>query len=436
MRKMGFLVFFLFLLSLLIHCYQVNALLDDVPDPPMNLNVSQSGSNNILTWKAPEDTSVPPVTGYKIEYAQNLQHCGQILSACWDVLVANTGSTDTTYTHENTGSKFYSYRVSAINSEGVSLPSGYVDVPEMPDNIVATRTNMTVVVLSWNAPNDGGLPIIGYKIEYRYGGDVYTLVENTNNTDTTYTHTGLTGSFYYYYKVYAINRYGISDAVDWAMTDNWNGDDSVPEGTVPGAPINVRVMNGSCRIDLSWDPPEDDGSSPITDYHVYINLHPDDDIDYWQDIATLTTTNYTQTRGLHCGRLYSFKVSAFNQHGEGAFSSQVFGEPHDCDEDNDCDGIYNAVDNCPDDYNPNQNNSDNDSYGDVCDNCPYITNYVQYDQDGDGVGDQCDNCPEVSNPGQEDTNGDGHGDACEAPGFECTFLFLTFLFVIYLKRKK
>ena len=37
------------------------------------------------------------------------------------------------------------------------------------------------------------------------------------------------------------------------------------------------------------------------------------------------------------------------------------------------------------------------------------------DADNDGIADSCDNCPDVFNPRQEDSDGDGIGDACEAP---------------------
>jgi|GEM_PF-511419 len=67
--------------------------------------------------------------------------------------------------------------------------------------------------------------------------------------------------------------------------------------------------------------------------------------------------------------------------------------------------------------------SDGDGFGDpgypgnVCpdDNCPEVFNPGQEDIDGDGVGDICDNCPETWNPGQEDINGNNRGDACDFP---------------------
>jgi len=101
--------------------------------------------------------------------------------------------------------------------------------------------------------------------------------------------------------------------------------------------------------------------------------------------------------------------------------------------DSDADGINDILDNCPDDFNPEQVDRDGDDYGDVCDecpddpendadsdgicgdvdNCPYSPNPFQLDGDGDGVGDVCDNCPAEYNPDQDDSDGDGSGDICD-----------------------
>ena len=60
--------------------------------------------------------------------------------------------------------------------------------------------------------------------------------------------------------------------------------------------------------------------------------------------------------------------------------------------DSDEDGTLDGMDNCPIDYNPNQEDSDTDARGDVCDNCPNTDNYDQvdtYPSQGNGIGDAC-----------------------------------------------
>lgn len=108
----------------------------------------------------------------------------------------------------------------------------------------------------------------------------------------------------------------------------------------------------------------------------------------------------------------------------------------DCEEtcigdDRDEDGIKDICDNCPDSFNPKQQDSDGDGIGDICDICPDRFNPDQLDADGNGIGDVCeqscgdkdsdkdgildlcDNCPETLNPDQKDTDGDGIGDNCD-----------------------
>ena len=58
--------------------------------------------------------------------------------------------------------------------------------------------------------------------------------------------------------------------------------------------------------------------------------------------------------------------------------------------DSDGDGLLRYDDNCPIVYNPQQENSDYDIWGDACDNCPTYTSNDLYDYDGDGIGDLCD----------------------------------------------
>lgn len=93
------------------------------------------------------------------------------------------------------------------------------------------------------------------------------------------------------------------------------------------------------------------------------------------------------------------------------------------DGDKDGDGYKDFEDNCPNIFNPGQEDDDHDGVGNVCDNCRYKANGEkqkdianvgnQLDTDGDGVGDACDNCKNKANFDQKDNDGDGYGDVCD-----------------------
>jgi parallel beta-helix repeat protein len=88
-------------------------------------------------------------------------------------------------------------------------------------------------------------------------------------------------------------------------------------------------------------------------------------------------------------------------------------------EDYDVDGVGDVCDNCYRMSNSEQENSDEDIYGDVCDNCAYTTNPSQSDFDEDRIGDWCDNCIMTWNHYQLDDDENGVGNSCEGMRYQC-----------------
>ena len=81
-------------------------------------------------------------------------------------------------------------------------------------------------------------------------------------------------------------------------------------------------------------------------------------------------------------------------------------------QDIDSDGIIDAEDNCPNTYNPSQENYDEDEVGNVCDNCWYVSNPSQ--EDTFGI-----DCSEIIMPYTEDPS---CGDVCDCMQEGETFL--------------
>merc|ERR1712200_52924 len=91
---------------------------------------------------------------------------------------------------------------------------------------------------------------------------------------------------------------------------------------VPSKPRNLTPDEVRAEhVKLSWQPPEDDGGTPITSYLV---RYMDIDSGEWVTACTTSSPSATAT-GLKPGHLYQFEVSAINKEGQ---SEPIFtGDP-------------------------------------------------------------------------------------------------------------
>ncbi len=292
------------------------------PDAPTGLTATASGRTAInLSWTAPSDDGGGAITGYQIELSADA-------GSDWSDLVANTGTTSTTYTH--TGllpGTTYHYRISAINSAGTGNPSNIdnattdaASVPDAPTGLAATASGQTSIVLSWAVPsNDGGATVTGYQIEMSTdaGANWSDLVANTESSATTYTHTGIPEGATRHYRVYAINSIGASDPSNVANATTGAAI------TRPGAPAELTATaSGRTQIHLFWTAPANNGGTAITGYRI--ETSPDAGSN-WSDLAANTessATTYTHT-GLPESATRHYRVYAINSVGESADPSNV-----------------------------------------------------------------------------------------------------------------
>ena len=229
----------------------VEAATASAPSAPTGLSAAADGQTEIdLSWSAPSADGGAAITGYKIEVSTD--------NSSWSVLVADTSSKTTSYSHTglSAGSTRY-YRVSAINSAGTGTASNVANAttdsplsatataPGAPTGLTATANGQTRIDLSWTTPsNDGGASITGYKIEVSTDNSSWSvLVADSGSTAANYSHTGLMAGSARYYRVYAINSAGTSAAssVANAATDSA----SVPTPDPPAAAVTGSITDCS-----------------------------------------------------------------------------------------------------------------------------------------------------------------------------------------------
>ena len=304
-----------------------------VPNAPRNLRAAAQGGSAIeLDWLAPITGSGDVVAGYRIEVRATR-------TGRWSVLASNTRSRATSYTHRglSAGVTRY-YRVSAIiggragSSSNVASATTELSVPDAPRALRAVPGGSFLgreqIVLTWSRPgSDGGAAIEGYRIEVSETGmSGWTVLEaNTGRTLTRYTHEGLSPGTTHHYRVAAVNGEGTGAYSNVAS--------ATTDAGAPSSPRNVRALGrSSSSIEVSWQPPLDDGGAAVTGYAVERSRSVNGPWTLRVTNTGSTETAWTDT-GLTPVTVWYYRVTALNRAGasspSGAASARTFPGPPD-----------------------------------------------------------------------------------------------------------
>ncbi len=264
----------------------------DAPGAPTNITVTPLLGAVQVSFDAPADNGGSPITLYTVTSSPG----GLTATGATGPLTVSGLSYGTDYT----------FTVVALNEAGssaASAPSSPVSplayAPDAPTNVTATAGNGQATV-SFDPPAvTGGTPVTQYTVTSSPDGVTAT------GTSSPITVTGLTNGTSYTFTVIAENAVGSSAA-------------SVPSGAATpsadaaGAPTNVTATPLLNAVQVSFDPPADNGGSPITAYIVTATPGG--------RTATGAASPLTVT-GLEYGTAYTFTVAAVNAAGSSAASA-------------------------------------------------------------------------------------------------------------------
>ena len=250
------------------------SILDDDGDGPAPIRATVNGTTVVLTYNKPLDgASTPSSTAFHLRVADNRASVGEVsvngsevtLTLASPVQAGQTVSLDYTQPMSNPiqdasgNNKAQSFtRWYLVTDSTITKPA--ITVPGVPTDLSASTGGDTLINLSWTAPgDDGGSPIIGYKIEVSPDGNANwtELVANTGNTTTTHAHIGLAVGTTRHYRVSAINSAGagrpsnIDDATVIITTVTLRTQ-SIPEGIGTAAVLVTLNQPAGDPLSVPW----------------------------------------------------------------------------------------------------------------------------------------------------------------------------------------
>ncbi|SMP61713.1 fibronectin type III domain-containing protein [Anoxynatronum buryatiense] len=270
-----------------------------VPAKPDELKITSTSTDRLtITWKDNSSNE----KGFRIERKTGSGNFSEIATVSANATsYTNTGlSNNTTYT----------YRVRAYNDAGNSNYSNEVSgktgvALTKPENLEASEVSTDRVTLAWKDKSDNEK---GFIIERKTGSGSYSEVATVKSNTTSYTDTRLSNNTTYTYRVQAYNDDGRSE---------YSNELKVTTGLTPEKPTALSVtLVAANSIKIEWK----DNSDNETGFKIERKIGNGS----YSEVATVksNTTTYTNT-GLQNRTEYTYRVRAYNETGNSAFSNEI-----------------------------------------------------------------------------------------------------------------
>ncbi len=270
------------------------------PSEPTGFNFTERNQSVNLTWFPPKYYGGSMYTEYVVyrgDTEDDLQPIGN--SSIDDLYYLDEGL-------ENGRTYYYKVCLDSNYGEGDStrvLAASPFTEPSAPREFTIVAERSQAVELTWSEPDDdGGRPIIGYVVYYKLGDG--PTIETDPISGTSYVVDGLTNDEVYYFSVAAKTTGALGLMCAPIL--------GVP-GDPPGMVTDLAALATDDGVMLTWDSPENPGSSPIISYRVMRGVRPDS----MDPIAELTEELEYPDASAEEGLAYYYSVVTFSKYGDG-----------------------------------------------------------------------------------------------------------------------
>ena len=270
------------------------------PGTPDTLTATPRSTQVALAWTAPLADGGAAITDYLVQYKSG---------STWTLFNDGTSTGTTAVVPGLTNGTLYSFRIAAVNSEGVgaytdSVTATPATVPGAATSLSASRSS-TSASLSWSAPSsNGGSAITDYTVEYKLSaGASWTSFSDGVRTTTGATVTGLDSGASYDFRISAVNAIG-----QGAYTST----------------ANLTAEAGNEQVVLTWTQPTFTGGEVFDHYEVeYRATGTSPWFTFSSSVATTTST----VNGLSNGTSYDFRVAIVTSASTSSYTSVATSTP-------------------------------------------------------------------------------------------------------------
>jgi hypothetical protein len=319
----------------------------NVPSGVSSLSGVWGFDETYVSWNAPSNNGGSTITGYRIDRSMYANFPDVDTSPNYNstfyVGVPTTTSPTTNsqglslyyknnkiefkiakFSSELTSTGNYYFRIIPINLAGTGTHSSFTlakTVPSAPINLSTSVGDGSITISYLPSTGNGGNVISFFGLE-RSTNSAFSSVTSSSHTAnyTPITVTGLTNNTTYYFRMRGYNQLGYGPYSSGVL--------AVPNKplTIPNAPSGfIANWIDDDTINLGWNPPADNGGSPIINYTIYVSSGSG----FTSNLLTLTTQNNISSISFDVPitgnySTFYFRGKANNSVGSSANSSSTF----------------------------------------------------------------------------------------------------------------